>query len=38
VWAPASFVAKRQDVDAQSFATIDAPDYTVARLCGLGGE
>jgi vitamin B12 transporter len=25
-------VAKRQDIDAQSFATIDAPNYTVARL------
>jgi vitamin B12 transporter len=25
-------VVKRQDVDAQSYATIDAPDYTVARL------
>jgi vitamin B12 transporter len=25
-------VAKRQDVDARSFATIDAPDYTVVRL------
>ena len=25
-------VAKRQDVDARSFATIDAPDYTVARI------
>lgn len=25
-------VAKRQDVDARSFATIDAPDYTVVRF------
>lgn len=25
-------VADRQDVDAQTFATVDAPDYTVARL------
>ena len=25
-------VAKRQDVDALTFATIDAKDYTVARL------
>ena len=24
-------VAKREDIDAQTFATIDAPDYTVAR-------
>jgi vitamin B12 transporter len=25
-------VAKRQDINAQTFATVDAPDYTVARL------
>jgi vitamin B12 transporter len=25
-------VAKRQDINAQTFATIDAPDYTVARF------
>ena len=26
------YVAKRQDVDAQTFATIDPGDYTVARI------
>ena len=26
------YVAQRQDVDAQTFATIDAPDYAVARV------
>jgi vitamin B12 transporter len=31
VGAGVQFVAQRQDVDAQTFATVDAPDYTVVR-------
>ena len=32
VGAGVAFVAGRQDVDALTFATIDAEDYTVARV------
>jgi vitamin B12 transporter len=31
VGAGVQFVAQRQDVDALTFATVDAPDYTVVR-------
>lgn len=30
--AGVQYVAKRQDIDAQTFATIDAPDFTVVRI------
>jgi outer membrane receptor protein involved in Fe transport len=31
VGAGVQYVARRQDVDALTFATVDAPDYTVVR-------